>query len=150
LQTIRDWVMRFNAEGPDGLIDRKAPGPEPRLNDGYSTALAAAIESGPIAAFHGVVRWHQADLCQWLWSRSLRSARKLTARPRHHAQAERGIEHFKKFPCHRAETAQDKGIERAAIEIWFADEARIGQKNKIIRRRARCTLRAILRMHIRR
>jgi hypothetical protein len=48
--------MRFNAEGPDGLIDRKAPGPEPRLNDEYSTALAAAIESGPIAAFHGVVR----------------------------------------------------------------------------------------------
>ena len=27
LQIIRDWVLRFNAEGPDGLIDRKAPGP---------------------------------------------------------------------------------------------------------------------------
>jgi len=23
LQVIRDWVVRFNAEGPDGLIDRK-------------------------------------------------------------------------------------------------------------------------------
>jgi transposase len=33
LQIIRDWVIRFYAEGPDGLIDRKAPGPEPRLND---------------------------------------------------------------------------------------------------------------------
>jgi hypothetical protein len=22
-QTLRDWVHRFNAEGPDGLIDRK-------------------------------------------------------------------------------------------------------------------------------
>ena len=85
-------------------------------------------------------------------SRELHSLgyRKLTARPRHHAQAEGALEHFEKFPCHRAETAQDKGIERAAIEIWFADEARIGQKNKIIRRWARCMLRSILRMHIRR
>lgn len=33
LQIIRDWVMRSYAEGPDRLIDRKAPGPEPRLND---------------------------------------------------------------------------------------------------------------------
>src|SRR5438270_5983252 len=36
-----------------------------------------------------------------------------------------------------AETAQEKGVEPAAIEIWFADEARIGQKNKIARRWAR-------------
>jgi len=26
LQTIRDWAVRFNARGPGGLIDRKAPG----------------------------------------------------------------------------------------------------------------------------
>ena len=26
LQVIRDWVLKFNAHGPDGLIDRKAPG----------------------------------------------------------------------------------------------------------------------------
>jgi putative transposase len=26
LQTIRDWVLRFNAGGPEGLIDGKAPG----------------------------------------------------------------------------------------------------------------------------
>src|ERR1700724_697930 len=44
LQIIRDWVLRFNAEGPDGLVDRKAPGPEPRLHEEHRTALAAAIE----------------------------------------------------------------------------------------------------------
>ena len=68
------------------------------------------IGSGPIPAIHGVVRWRLIDLCQWLWeefrvriarqtlSRELRSLgyRKLTARPRHHAQAEGAIEHFKK------------------------------------------------------
>jgi transposase len=26
LQIVRDWVVKFNAHGPDGLIDRKAPG----------------------------------------------------------------------------------------------------------------------------
>ena len=26
LQIVRDWVLRFNAHGPDGLLDRKAPG----------------------------------------------------------------------------------------------------------------------------
>jgi hypothetical protein len=32
------------------------------------------------------------------------------------------------------EVAREKGVEPAAIEVWFADEARIGQKNKITRR----------------
>lgn len=36
-----------------------------------------------------------------------------------------------------AQIAEDKGVDPAAIEIWFADEARIGQKNKITRRWAR-------------
>ena len=29
-QIVRDWI-KFNAQGPDGLIDRKAPGQPPRL-----------------------------------------------------------------------------------------------------------------------
>jgi winged helix-turn helix protein len=32
LQVVRDWVVRFNAQGPDGLIGRKAPGQRPRLS----------------------------------------------------------------------------------------------------------------------
>src|SRR5215469_9611955 len=67
LQIIRDWVLRFNAAGPDGLLDRKAPGPRPRLTEAHRTALIAIIESGPIPAVHGVVRWRLVDLCQWLW-----------------------------------------------------------------------------------
>ena len=109
LQIVRDWVMKFNAQGPDGLIDRKAPGQPSRLNNTHRAALAAVIESGPIAAVHGVVRWRIADLCQWIWdhfqisiarqtlSRELRAMgyRKLSARPRHHAQAEGAIALFK-------------------------------------------------------
>ena len=33
-----------------------------------------------------------------------------------------------------AEVAREKGVEPAAIEVWFADEARVGQKNRITRR----------------
>ena len=113
LQIVRDWVVKFNAEGPPGLIDRKAPGQPSLLNDAHRVALAAIVESGPIPAIHGVVRWRIADLCQWVFdafgrsiseqtmSRELRAMnyRKLSARPRHHAQAEGAIENFKKsFP----------------------------------------------------
>ncbi len=31
-QTLRDWVHRFNGSGPEGLIDRKAPGKLQKLN----------------------------------------------------------------------------------------------------------------------
>ena len=33
LQTLRDWVVTFNAHGPQGLIDGKAPGHARKLND---------------------------------------------------------------------------------------------------------------------
>jgi transposase len=110
VQIVRDWVVKFNAEGPAGLIDRKPPGQPSRLTDADRAAVAEVIESGPIPAVHGVVRWRVIDLCAWFWSergvkiakqtlsRELRRMgyRKLSARPRHHAQAERAIEHFKK------------------------------------------------------
>ena len=53
LQIVRDWVLKFNADGPAGLIDRKAPGQAPRLNDAHRATLAAIIESGPIQLFMG-------------------------------------------------------------------------------------------------
>jgi hypothetical protein len=31
------------------------------------------------------------------------------------------------------EIGREKGVDPGAIEVWFADEARIGQKNKITR-----------------
>jgi transposase len=31
-QTLRDWVHRFNASGPEGLIDNWTEGPKPRLS----------------------------------------------------------------------------------------------------------------------
>lgn len=110
LQTVRDWVLRFNAAGPDGLVDGKAPGRSSKLEDAQRQALVEVIESGPIPASHGVVRWRLIDLAQWVWdqyrigiskqtlSRELRELgyRKLSARPRHHAQDGDAAETFKK------------------------------------------------------
>lgn len=110
LQIVRDWVVRFNAEGPGRLIDRKSPGCRPLLSDDQRRALVEIIETGPIPAAHGVVRWRLIDLAQWLWdefaitiskqtlSRELRALgyRKLSARPRHHAQDAEAIPAFKK------------------------------------------------------
>ena len=30
---VRDWVVRFNARGPDGLLNGKAPGPQGPENE---------------------------------------------------------------------------------------------------------------------
>jgi transposase len=110
LQIVRDWVLRFNAEGPDGLIDRKAPGKTPTLTPEQRAALAGVVEAGPVPWRDGVVRWRLIDLVQWLWDafrvsvseatvgRELRALgyAKLSARPRHYAQDPQAAEAFKK------------------------------------------------------
>src|SRR5262249_10978750 len=67
LQIIRDWVLRFNARGPDSLLDGKSTGQPSKLNDTQRQAIAGMIESGPIPAVHGVVRWRLIDLAQWIF-----------------------------------------------------------------------------------
>src|SRR4029434_4293079 len=67
VQTVRDWVLAFNAEGPPGLVNGKAPGNAPLLNDQQRQALHRIAESGPLPAVHGVVRWRLIDLAQWVF-----------------------------------------------------------------------------------
>lgn len=109
LQTVRDWVTRFNDHGPEGLIDGKAPGHAPKLSGEHRRALKDMVETGPIPSVHGVVRWRLIDLMQWLndeygvslseptMSREMRAMgfRKLSARKRHYAQDERTLDAFK-------------------------------------------------------
>jgi transposase len=110
LQTIRDWVLRFNLRGPDGLVDGKSTGRPSKLDDEQRRALVARVEAGPVPAIHGVVRWRLIDLAQWVFdeyrisvtkqilSHELRALgyRKLSARPRHHEHDEAAVEAFKK------------------------------------------------------
>jgi transposase len=110
VQIVRDWVVKLNAQGPAGLINRKPPGQPSKLTDAHRAALMARVDAGPIPAVHGVVRWRLIDLIPWLWeefritiakqtlSRELRAMnyRKLSARPRHHAKSEAAIAASKK------------------------------------------------------
>ena len=87
-------MLRFNAEGPSGLVDRKAS----TLTAEHRAALARVVEAGPEPWRDGVVRWRLIDLVQWLREefrvsvseatvgRELRALgfRKLSARPRHY------------------------------------------------------------------
>src|SRR5215212_7067465 len=124
LQSVRDWVVRFTAQGPAGLINGKAPGRRAILNETQRAALRAIVEQGPIPALHGVVRWRLVDLIAWLWeefrlsisqqtlSRELRAMnyRKLSARPRHYAKNEHAADVFKK----RSPTAWRRSQRRSA------------------------------------
>jgi transposase len=112
-QVLRDWALRFNADGPEGLIDRKAPGAKPKLTPEQLATVVRLVEEGPIPAIHGVVRWRLVDLVGWIYDeygvsldpsrlgrilRGLGYAR-LSARPKHHTQNAHALEAFKaNFP----------------------------------------------------
>ena len=129
-----DWVLAFNAAGPEGLIDGKAPGKVPLLNAEQRAALRRIVEAGPNPAVDGVVRWRLIDLAQWVYAefgisiskqtlsrilRGLGDYRKLTARPRHHAQDPAALAAFKKnFAAGLAEIAQHEAAGQP-IELWF-------------------------------
>lgn len=109
-QIIRDWIVRFNARGPEGLRTGRSAGQASKLTDDLRGALVKRVEDGPDPAVDGVVRWRLKDLTAWLEkhhgvsldemtvSRALKALgyRKLSARPRHHAQEAGAVEDFKK------------------------------------------------------
>ncbi len=61
-QTLRDWVHRFNGEGPEGLLVRKTDGPPPKLTAAQKAELSVLVEAGPDRKKDGVVRWRRVDL----------------------------------------------------------------------------------------
>lgn len=109
-QTLRDWVHRFNEQGPDGLTDRYAPGPSSRLTKAQLAELAEIVETGPDRAKHGVVRWRRVDLKKVIEERfgvvyHQRTVGKIlnqlgfshiSVRPRHPGQKAETLEAFKK------------------------------------------------------
>ena len=143
--------VAHEARGPDGLVDGKSPGAPSKLNADHRRALAEVVEAGPVPAVDGVVRWRRKDLARWLletFAISLdetTAARvealgfaKISARPT-------GTTRKTSWPVEalmvgfpgtlaKIRARLGKGVE---IELWWQDEARIGQKNKLTRRWAR-------------
>src|SRR3954454_4098659 len=68
-QRLRAWVQRFNAAGPNGLINRKPAGAARRLTPEQEAELAALIEAGPDFERDRVLRWRCVDLQQLILTR---------------------------------------------------------------------------------
>jgi transposase len=109
-QTLRDWVHAFNRHGPEGLVNGKAPGPQPKLTAEQKTQFAAIVEAGPDIERDGVVRWRCADLKRVIKERfgvdlgevtigrllKAQGFSHISARPLHPAQDGETLEAFKK------------------------------------------------------
>jgi transposase len=116
-QALRDAVLRYNAEGPDGLHDRGRSGRPEGLRPGQQAALKAWVLRGPDPERDGVSAWRLVDICVhveraygvrysgWGMSRLLKrlGLSRQKARPRH---------------------PQGSAAERAAFEKWAWVEAR--------------------------
>jgi transposase len=137
LQIVRDWVVRFNMRGPDGLLDGKSPGQPSKLNNAHRHAVGRMIESGPIPAVPGIVHSRLIDLTQWIFeefritiakqtlSRELRAMgyRKLSARPPIMPKPWARSRILKKLRrAHGRSRARKGDVE--TIEIRFQDAAR--------------------------
>ena len=150
-QTLRDWVIRFNDQGPDGLINKSSPGAPGKLSKEHKAFLARLVEEGPIPAVHGVVRWRACDLIMRLHEefglsvsddtvyRALKELgfSHVSARPKAYKQDPEAMEAFKKtfLP---AWPRSGRGLAPGTpIEVWCQDEMRVGQKNKLTYRWAR-------------
>jgi transposase len=138
------WIARPCLRG---LHDLKTPGPKPKLTAEQQTELAGLVEAGPDPAFHGVVRWRRVDLRDELERRfgvvlhersvgkllAKLGYRRLSVRPRHPKADEEAQEAFKKnFAATVTAQLPDRAKDQP-IEIWFQDEARIGQQGTLTR-----------------
>jgi len=60
-QTLRDWVVRFNQAGPQGLIDRPKGHARCRLAEGQLAVLKAWMLRGPDPERDGMSAWRIMD-----------------------------------------------------------------------------------------
>jgi transposase len=149
-QTLRDWVHRCNTHGPAGLKDNRRRGNLRRLSSAQQAELAQIVETGPDRAVDGVVRSRHVDLQHVIEKRfgvayhertigkaqgsGLLAHQCQAASPQAGWRGHPGVQ--KNFP--RTLAAHLAGVTRKKkIEIWFQDEACIGQKNGLVRQWAR-------------
>jgi transposase len=63
-QTLRDWVIRFNAEGVEGLRDRPKSGRPTWLDEGQLATFKVLVLRGPDPERDSVCSWRAKDLCR--------------------------------------------------------------------------------------
>ena len=127
-QALRDAVLRYNAEGLDGLHDRPRSGTKPRLDDKQMAQLRQIVVDGPDVEKTGLSAWTLAELCGEVkrrWAVSYHAAhmsklmRKLglsrqKARPSHPKADPAAREAWSKRGCKTNSTASQRRIQAAA------------------------------------
>ena len=148
-QTLRDWVHRYNAEGLPGLLDRPSLGRSPRLSPEQLAEFEKIVEAGPNPAEDKVIRWRRVDLKAVIAkrfnvdlhertvSKILKKLKfsKMTVRPQHPKSKPDVQEDFKKNFSNRLKALllSSTTLQGIPIEIWFQDEARVGQQGTLTR-----------------
>jgi transposase len=111
-QTLRDWVIRYNAHGPDGLYDCWSDGRPPRLEPQEQAELMRIVLDGPNPEADGISAFTREDLvriCEARFGKTFhpssmgRLLRRLgfsrqKARPSHPKKDPAAAEAFKKGP----------------------------------------------------
>ena len=111
-QTLRDWVIRYNAYGPDGLYDCWGDGRPPRLDAQEQAELMRIVLAGPDPEADGLSAFTRDDLvriCEARFGKSFHPASmgrllkrlgfsRQKARPSHTQKNPAAAEAFKKGP----------------------------------------------------
>ena len=127
-QALRDAVLRYNAEGLNGLYDRPRSGAKPRLDDEQMAQLRQIVVDGPDVEKTGLSAWTLAELCgevKRCWNVSYHAAhmsrlmRKLglsrqKARPSHPKADPAARDAWSKGGCKTNSTALRRRIQAAA------------------------------------
>jgi transposase len=144
-QTLRDWVHRYNDRGVDGLKSESSPGRSPVLTEEQMDELKRLVIKGPDPEKHGIVRWrcqdiqeevakrfswavHESTVGRWLHNLGLTPIQPRPFHPKRNIDAQ---EAFKSnFPRQVKEALPPAAVGKP-LEIWFEDEARVGQQGTL-------------------
>ena len=106
-QTLRDWVHRFNAQGPDGLANKEGAGRPRLITDEQMQELAKIVEAGPNPQIDlvGIIKERFGVVCSDSAVANYQSElgfSYISGRPQHPAQDPKIIDGFKKTSPERS------------------------------------------------
>ncbi|MCY4099763.1 MAG: IS630 family transposase [Rhodobacteraceae bacterium] len=144
IQTLRDWIMRYDRDGPAGLGDRPRQGRPPILDQGQLSTLKGWLDTGPP---EGLAGWTVAllkDIISRVFEVTISKEglrllirrmgfRKLSPCPIHPKADRKAQEDFRTGFRKIAMSHLPAGIDLSRVDVWFQDEARIGQKGMLSR-----------------
>ena len=150
-RTLRDWTVRYNADGLDGLRDAARPGAPPKLESGQAGEVVSWLEDGPDPDAGGPSRRAVADVrkrtadsfgvgCALEGARRLvrrLGFRHMSPRPVHPRADPAAREGFRRDSSRLAREAVPDGVAPEDVPVYLQDGARVGRKGMLPGVRAR-------------